>query len=514
MKGLTAVNNVIRNYINKTYTLVIILTTGSTTIAGATFLLMKIFGLYPDVSYIGLGVFLATCLAYLIVGFILIKTAYTENLDGGKYLKPRMLTAGKIFLNVVLVVQFNFIAYLIPSRDFWAYAFYFVILMSFMLDFKFICICAGEILASLAVLFLVKPSALPAKDELFAPDMLLRIIGIVLSLSGTALLVFFINRYLVNIKKDDSARVENILMAAKSVSRNLLESGEALTQISESESDLAKELASTGEELLAGSNILSGKASESISKLNELRDCEASLNESVEKAARTSRELLDKSGENEISMRELKKANDEIAESMRLTHEAAGGLQTAIKGIDTTLSLINDVAFRTNILSINAAVEAAHAGEAGKGFAVVADEVGNLATSTQSSLENIQNIVDQVRANVSKMLERVEENYIKLDRQGEYFSDVFENLVAMNGLLRQAVSDMDEMNELHARQAEVIGRTADISEDIADSINNENAGFTAISNMAESNAADIVKMAEQVKAINEMAERIAGLLEA
>ena len=218
-------------------------------------------------------------------------------------------------------------------------------------------------------------------------------------------------------------------------------------------------------------------------------------------------------GKNEISLRYLKKANDEIAESMRLTHEAAGGLQTAIKGIDTTLNLINDVAFRTKILSINAAVEAAHAGEAGKGFAVVAGEVGNLATSTQSSLENIQDIVDQVRANVSQMLERVEENYIKLDRQGEYFSDVFENLVAMNGLLRQAVSDMDEMNELHVRQAEVIGRTADISEDIADSINNENAGFTAISNMAESNAADIVKMSEQIKAINEMAERIDGLLE-
>ncbi len=112
------------------------------------------------------------------------------------------------------------------------------------------------------------------------------------------------------------------------------------------------------------------------------------------------------------------------------------------------------------------------------------------------------------------MLERVEENYIKLDRQGEYFANVFENLVAMNGLLQQAVSDIDAMNEAHGRQSEVIGRTVDISEDIADSINNENAGFTAISNMAESNAADIVKMSEQIRAINEMAERIDDLLKA
>lgn len=144
MEGLTSVNNVIRNYINKTYTLVIILTTGSTTIAGATFLLMKMFGLYPDVSYTGLGIFLATCVIYLITGFIFIRTAYSENLDGGKSTKPGMLTAGKIFLNVLLVVQFNFIAYLIPSRDYWAFAFYFVIVMSFLLDFKFICICAGK----------------------------------------------------------------------------------------------------------------------------------------------------------------------------------------------------------------------------------------------------------------------------------------------------------------------------------------------------------------------------------
>ena len=285
-------------------------------------------------------------------------------------------------------------------------------------------------------------------------------------------------------------------------------------RISESGRGLAKELAATGEELLAGSNILSGKASQSISNLNELKDCEARFNETVEKAAQTSRDLIDKSGENEKAMHELKTANDEITKSMRSTHEAAGGLQSAIKGIDVTLNLINDIAFRTNILSINAAVEAAHAGEAGKGFAVVAGEVGSLATSTQSSLENIQNIVDQVRTNVSQMLERVEENYIKLDRQGEYFANVFENLVAMNRLLQQAVSDIDAMNDAHGRQSEVIGRTVDISEDIADSINNENAGFTAISNMAESNAADIVKMSEQIRAINEMAERIDDLLKA
>ena len=122
--------------------------------------------------------------------------------------------------------------------------------------------------------------------------------------------------------------------------------------------------------------------------------------------------------------------------------------------------------------------------------------------------------MDQVRTNVSQMLERVEENYIKLDRQGEYFANVFENLVAMNRLLQQAVSDIDAMNDAHGRQSEVIGRTVDISEDIADSINNENAGFTAISNMAESNAADIVKMSEQIRAINEMAERIDDLLKA
>lgn len=416
MKGLTAVNNVIRNYINKTYTLVIILTTGSTTIAGVTFLLMKIFGLYPDVSYIGLGIFLATCLVYLIAGFILIKTAYTENLDGGKHLKPRMLTAGKIFLNILFVVQFNFIAYLIPSRDYWAYSFFFLIVMAFLLDFKFICLCAGELLASLAVLFIVKPSSLPVKDALFVPDTLLRILGIILSLSGTALLIFFVNRYLVDLKKDDSTRVENILMAAKSVSRDLLESGEALTRISESESDLAKELASTGEELLAGSNILSEKASQSISNLNELRDCEASFNEAVENTEQTSRDLIDKSAENEKAIHELKAANDEITLSMKSTYEAASVLQTAIKGIDTTLDLINDIAFRTNILSINAAVEAAHAGEAGKGFAVVAGEVGNLATMTQSSLESIRDIVDQVRGNVSVMQEHVDESYKKLDR--------------------------------------------------------------------------------------------------
>lgn len=513
-------SKVLREYINKMFTFVIIIITGSTTIAGFTFLGLKLLGYYPDVSSKALGIFLGTCFIYLAFGIFLIRNSYTVDGNGEKCIKPNMLTVGKIFIIILEAVQFNFIAYMIPSREFWAYGFYFVICAAFMLDAKLIIAVASEIGASVLVSSFLKgaDTRLPAKDEFFVPEVILRIVGSALSLFAIVLLVALVNRYLVNMKKNEieesNRRVTSVLNAVQKIMSDLLKAGRILSKISDSEENSVKTLTSSSRNLLEASNVLSDKANSSIVNLKELNESGSKVSENVVRVGETSSTLIKKSSENAETLDSLQKVNKEVVDSMNETSSVAEKLSDAVKGIDATLKLIDDIALQTNILSINATIEAARAGEAGKGFAVVAQEVGNLAMSTQKSLSEIHEVMENVLKNVKDMTKFVRSSDEKLTLQNEYFSGVFDNMREMNELLTQAVKDIENMNSVQDRQLDVIKRTVDIGEDIAERVRGQNREFAEISKMAENNAANASRMKEQINSITQMAAQIDTLLNA
>ncbi|MDF6903130.1 methyl-accepting chemotaxis protein, partial [Escherichia coli] len=76
------------------------------------------------------------------------------------------------------------------------------------------------------------------------------------------------------------------------------------------------------------------------------------------------------------------------------TNKAMDDIDKQVNSINEAISVIDQIAFQTNILSLNAAVEAATAGEAGKGFAVVAQEVRNLASRSAEAAREIKAIVE------------------------------------------------------------------------------------------------------------------------
>ena len=98
-----------------------------------------------------------------------------------------------------------------------------------------------------------------------------------------------------------------VLDSVQTLSERLFAAGSALSQISETESASAQELAATSEQLVESSNILSAKTDESMANLSELSQWEQVVAENVEKVESTSRELLDKSIENEKLLNSLSK---------------------------------------------------------------------------------------------------------------------------------------------------------------------------------------------------------------
>ncbi len=312
--------------------------------------------------------------------------------------------------------------------------------------------------------------------------------------------------------EEKGEEVENVLNSVQMLSKRLYDAGASLSQVSENESAAAEELAATSEQLVENSNILSSKTDESMSNLGELREWEGVVADNVEKVETTSRDLLDKSMENEKLLNDLHKINGEVSDSMKLTTDIAQKLSDAVQEIGVTLSLISDISSSTNLLALNASIEAARAGEAGRGFAVVATEVGNLANSTQESLKVVESVIDRVQENVKEIMVQIEENSLKLGTQNEYFANVFQSMKDMTALLNVSVSAIGTMGETYSKQAAVIEKTVSINQAIAESIRNENEQFNSINAMAESNANDTTQVAAQASAINDMVDEMSRLL--
>lgn len=312
--------------------------------------------------------------------------------------------------------------------------------------------------------------------------------------------------------EEKEKEVEKVLDSVQVLSDKLYSAGTALSQVSESESASAEELAATSEQLVETSERLGAKTDESMSNLGELREWESVVADNVEKVETTSKDLLDKSVENEKLLNDLHKINGEVSDSMKLTTDVAQKLSDAVREIGVTLKLISDISSSTNLLALNASIEAARAGEAGRGFAVVATEVGDLANSTQESLRVVESVIERVQQNVREITEHVEENFSKLGKQNEYFANVFKSMQDMTALLNISVDAIQTMGETYSKQSEVIEKTVSINQDIAENIKNENEQFNSINIMAESNANDTSEVAKQASVINEMVDEMSRLL--
>ncbi len=201
------------------------------------------------------------------------------------------------------------------------------------------------------------------------------------------------------------------------------------------------------------------------------------------------------------SMQQCVKAMVEVKEESLKLQSEMGVLSEHAQAINEIMNVISDIADQTNLLALNAAIEAARAGEAGRGFAVVADEVRNLAEKTMTSTTDVGNAISAIQKSTADNTRLVVDAVEKIEKVTEMVSQAGEALL---GIVQLADTTADQVRAIATASEEQSATSEEITQSV-DSINNiakENAN-----NMQEARKA-VEEVVNQSHVLSQLIEQL------